>query len=171
MQIRHSSLLARVRFLQTRSEPNLVCYHAPYILCFSRDSLTSVQYYKPWELLPGDEAIIKRQIEEAEDIIQNETLQLVAENPPANEDPTSAADGRPPETSELPADPSETVGSATNVEERSGSEKHNDTNPGSKSPDMSNTTPKAIDSSGILKDHGDDAGEIVLEGEEDTVIY
>jgi len=133
--------------------------------------LTPAKYYKPWELLPGDEDIIKRQIEEAEDIIEKETSHFEADNPPVDDDPTSATNGKPPESSELPADPSETVGSATNLEERSGSELHNDTNPGPKSPDMSNTAQKAIESSEAQKDHGDDAGEIVLEGEEDTVIY
>ncbi len=129
------------------------------------------KYYKPWELLPGDEAIIKRQIEEAEDIIHKETSQFEAENPLENEDSTPVMNGKSREPNDLPVDSSETVGSATNLEERSGSEIRNDTNAGSKSPVMSNYVPKVVESSEAPKDHGDDAGEIVLEGEEDTVIY
>lgn len=143
----------------------------PGRLMAPRYLLTSVKYYKPWELLSGDEAIIKRQIEEAEDIIQKETSQYEAVYPPEAEEPTPATNGKPPEPSDLPADPSETVGSATNLEEHSSSEIHNDTNIDPKSPDASNIAPKAVESVEALKDHGDDAGEIVLEGEEDTVIY
>ena len=138
------------------------------------DLLIFFKYYKPWELLPGDKAVIKRQIEEAEDIIQRETSQLEAENPLEGEDPIPAANGKPPEPSGLPVDPSETVGPATNLEEHRSSEIQNDTNPGPKSPDVSNLSPKAVESTEApeaLKDHGDDSGEIVLEGEEDTVIY
>ena len=133
--------------------------------------LTFLKYYKPWELLPGDEAIIKRQIKEAEDIIQKETSQFEAENPPETEETVSAPNGELPETGDPPLDSSETVGSAIKIEEPPSSEMHDDTNPVPKSPDMSNNTQKAVESSEALKDHGDDAGEIVLEGEEDTVIY
>ena len=137
-----------------------------YSLAASTDLLTCVKYYKPWEPLPGDEAIIQKQIEEAEDIIRKETSQFEAENPPE-----TGTNGRPPETSDLPADSSETVGSATTKEEQLSSAMRDDTNPDPKSPGMSNSPPKAIESSEAPKDHGDDEGDIVLEGEEDTVIY
>ena len=171
MQIRHSSLLARAQFLQTQSEPKLVCFlhlHSPVTLT---DSLTYVQYYKPWELLPGDEAVIKKQIEAAEDIIQREASQFEAENPPETAESSPATTGKPPGNSDLPVNSPETVGSATNKDEQLSSEMHNDTNPDPKSSEMSNKPPKAVEPTEALKDHGDDAGEIVLEGEEDTVIY
>ena len=134
--------------------------------------LTPEKYYKPWELLPGDEAIIKRQIGDAEDVIQKEISQFEAENPPEAEEPTPTTNGKPSEPRDPPADPpSETVGSATTLEDHSNSVIHSNTNIDPKSPDASNIAPKVVESSEALKDNGDDAGEIVLEGEEDTVIY
>ena len=132
-----------------------------------------MKYYKPWELLPGDEATIKRQIEEAEDIIRKETSPSDLENPPETEDPISVTNGKPPESSKMLVESSETVGSATddNLEEPLSSEIHNDTNTDPKFPETSDAAPVHIESSEASKGHGDDAGEIVLEGEEDTVIY
>ena len=132
-----------------------------------------MKYYKPWELLPGDEATINQQIEEAEKIIKKETLQFDVKHPPETEDTTLVANGKPLESTELLIKSSETVGPATdlNLEEPLSSEIRKDTNPDPKSPDTSNAAPKLVESSEASKDLGDDAGEIVLEGEEDTVIY
>ncbi|KAL8728003.1 MAG: hypothetical protein Q9166_005674 [cf. Caloplaca sp. 2 TL-2023] len=61
MHIRHSNMLAQAHFLQTKAEPKL--------------------YYKPWELLPREDAKMKSQIEEVEEIIQREA---------SNSDPEAA---------------------------------------------------------------------------------
>lgn len=56
MRTRHSNMLAMAHCLRTRSEPKL--------------------YYRPWELTPEQEDVIKDQIRDAEDEIANEVRQF-----------------------------------------------------------------------------------------------
>jgi hypothetical protein len=59
-------------FLQTTAEPKIVSTGLSYIRGMQIHILTNLQYYKPWELLPEHEDQIKRQIEEAQAIIDVE---------------------------------------------------------------------------------------------------
>ncbi|KAI9824500.1 MAG: hypothetical protein M1819_000855 [Sarea resinae] len=149
MHLRHSNLLAMAHFLQTKAEPKL--------------------YYKPWELLPGDEDRIKSQIAEAEATVDREVADFNErrrqEQPPNSEKTNGAAtddDGKPAETSE-------TVGSGTNQAEESTLSDANATNDNTPLP--TETLPTADPPHEAAKESGDDGGEVVLEAEEDTVIY
>lgn len=128
----------------------------------------SEQYYKPWELLPGDEAKIKSQIENAERTIEDEIAQFEEENPDTDNS-ISNANQKHSDATDDGAVASETVGLANDLQEPSNSAANTDTNT---NPDLASDVPsKSVLSPDISKDHGDDGGEIVLEGEEDTVIY
>lgn len=121
----------------------------------------------PWELLPGDDARIKSQIEKAEKTIEEEAAQFEEENPETENNILDANAGHPVAEDDAAA-PSETVGLANDLQEPSTSTHANtntDPNPASDAPS------KLIQPDDVSKDHGDDGGEIVLEGEEDTVIY
>ncbi|KAJ5479765.1 hypothetical protein N7530_005274 [Penicillium desertorum] len=71
MQTRHSNMLAMAHFFKTQAQPAL--------------------YYKPWQPRPGDDAMIKQQIEEAEATVAREVAEFEARYPPeafAPEQPT-----------------------------------------------------------------------------------
>lgn len=61
------------------------------------------------------------------------------------------------------------MGLANDLQEPSTSAAPTDTNT-NQNP-ASDVPSKSVQSPDVSKDHGDDGGEIVLEGEEDTVIY
>ncbi|MCJ1400948.1 hypothetical protein MMC11_004159 [Xylographa trunciseda] len=146
MQIRHSNLLATANFLQTKAEPKL--------------------YYKPWDLLQEDEARIKVQIEEAESTIERENREDGVQSPKLDEDSHQIMDTT---MADVETDEPETVGQLTNHEEPIESSSISITNV-----QPLNAIEKTVDTSTaseVPKDHGDDGGDIVVEGEEDTVIY
>ncbi|MCJ1227621.1 hypothetical protein MMC12_004277 [Toensbergia leucococca] len=149
MQIRHSNHLAAAQFLQTKAEPKL--------------------YYKPWELSPGDEAKIKAQIEQAQEFINEETLQFETDSTVNDEAQLSDTIDELVKSPEVKTEVSETVGHATNLAEPSEPATHGDTN---HIPSLDSNASKSHEEPvEALKENGDDGGEIVLEGEEDTVIY
>ncbi|MCJ1385734.1 hypothetical protein MMC17_008857 [Xylographa soralifera] len=146
MQIRHSSLLATANFLQTKSEPKL--------------------YYKPWDLLPEDEARIKVQIMEAEATIQRENIAHGVQNPKLVDVPLQPMDTT---MADVESEKPETVGQLTNDEELIESSSVSNTN--AQPIIKSVRTVDTSTTSELPKDHVDDGGDVVVEGEEDTVIY
>ncbi|KAI9877117.1 MAG: hypothetical protein M1830_004722 [Pleopsidium flavum] len=146
MQIRHSNLLAMARFLHTETEPPL--------------------YYKPWELLPEANAKIKSQIEEAEAIVDREAAEFAEQQQREQDsgDTNDAADID--QAMELKA--SETVGSEANPAEPSDAPLDKTTNNESFFTSEASLAPDVSENG---KDIVDDNGEVVLEAEEDTVIY
>ena len=106
---------------------------------------------------------------EAERMVEQELAQFEAANPGSD-------DGLPLDTDQTPlngaddvVDSSETVGFANVLPESSTPTAIGDTNPElTSTPDV---PARAVEPPDASKDHGDNGGEIVLEGEEDTVIY
>ncbi|KAI4108277.1 MAG: hypothetical protein L6R37_001150 [Teloschistes peruensis] len=143
-------MLAQAHFLQTTAEPKL--------------------YYKPWQLLPSEDAKIKSQIEAVEEQIQRETAESnpdVAANPqPAQETPTQESKvetEREPEPEHATA----TVGSESDIpqeEKTLPSGAPTDQKADNPPPD---TEPAPVEPA---KDNEDDGGEMV-EADEDMVIY
>lgn len=153
MQIRHSNMLAQAHFLQTRAEPRL--------------------YYKPWELLPGDEEKIKAQVEEAEESVGKEAKQWDLDNLATNDEAPSSTNGDagPSQTNEENARAVDTVGAATDVGQPSSPKNSEDTNMNDPVASMEPEEKEvSAEPSEAVKDLGDN-GEEVVEGEEDTVIY
>lgn len=151
MQIRHSNLLAQAHFLSTEAEPKL--------------------YYKPWELLPGQDVKIKSQVVEAERIIEHDSAQRQAEEATDEQLPVSdPPHDRVSEQAEKKSEPAleDTVGSNTDKEE--------DPNRGESGTTNADQLTEPADSQETseppeaLKDQNDDGGE-VMEAAEDTVIY
>lgn len=127
-----------------------------------------MQYYKPWELLPGDEEKLKAQIEEAEGQVRVETEQWDEEHPIADSEFHSNTEPKVPVPEDQEKENSDTVGSITNGENLPIPKQSEDTNMnGTAVPDNEQQPSQPPESS---KDQGDDGGEVV-EGEEDTVIY
>jgi len=151
MQIRHSNLLATAHFLRTKAEPKL--------------------YYMPWNRLPEEEDEIKRQIEEAEATVEKETAAYKAKESETagnvsvqESETTSKASGA---TRSL-----ETVGPITNAGPSNSAEEPNTNQTSSITHNNSVGTSKMIEvPEEVHKDHVDDGGEVVVEGDEDTVIY
>ncbi|KAK4690653.1 hypothetical protein P7C71_g6184, partial [Lecanoromycetidae sp. Uapishka_2] len=133
-----------------------------------KEALTA--YYKPWELLPSQEARITSQVAEAEATIERENKQWDAEYANPEQKEISDEEKKPPEPSEAAETNGheDTVGSPADREKPSSPKADEDTN-------MNDTTPpdvpgKTTEPPEGSKDHGDDGGEVV-EGDEDTVIY
>lgn len=106
---------------------------------------------------------------EAERTIEDEIAQFEAANPGLNDDLAPDTNGKPLNDIDETPGLSETVGLANVLPEPSTSTVHGDTNHDiSSTPDI---PAKAVEPPESSKDQGDDGGEIVLEGEEDTVIY
>ncbi|KAL9001568.1 MAG: hypothetical protein Q9169_000143 [Polycauliona sp. 2 TL-2023] len=154
MHIRHSNMLAQAHFLQTNAEPKLC--------------------YKPWELLPSEDARIKSQVEEAEGIIQRETAQCDPEI--ALESTESQATAVSPNLesrieNEQPVETvEETVGPKTNGPEELNGNANGET--ADKNANASTLEPLQVpaDQQESLKNTDDDGGEMV-EADEDMVIY
>jgi hypothetical protein len=167
MQIRHSNLLATAHFLRTKAEPKLVS--AAIVL--GMQFLIYEQYYKPWNRLPEEEAEIKRQIEEAEATVEKETAAYKAKESETagnvsvqESETTSKASGA---TQSL-----ETVGPITNAGPSNSAEEPNTNQTSSITHNNSVEASKKIEvPEEVHKDHVDDGGEVVVEGDEDTVIY
>ncbi|KAL3419161.1 nuclear protein [Phlyctema vagabunda] len=135
MRIRHSNSLAMAHFLCTKTEPKL--------------------YYKPWELLPGDEERINSQIADAKAIAEREVADFRARHPP-------------PATTTGEADDTATITNSTSKE--TVGEPLAET---PSAPDVKDTTniqaPASAEADKELSDIHN--GEVVVEAEEDTVIY
>ncbi|KAI9780047.1 MAG: hypothetical protein M1839_007029 [Geoglossum umbratile] len=158
MRIRHSNLLAMSYFLHTKAEPKL--------------------YYKPWELSPEQEAQLKSQTTEAEATIGRELQDLEDSRQQEKEggafiqQMTNNSDGDVSPESLDPAHPVELVGLESNPA-TSSSPKPADTNENAQTQptDTSQYTTERVKMHGGEDADGADGGEVVVEAEEDTVIY
>jgi hypothetical protein len=162
MEARHSNLIAMAHFLKTKTEPAL--------------------YYKPWQLRPGDEAVIQEQIEDAKAIVAREVTEFEARYPPeafereelepvSTENPKQqdTSDQQPKLTAEQPSAPE------PQVESKSGEttdmmdvQTTTEQNPKATTDAPTNGTDAAAQAQPDA--HHDDGGEVV-EDNEDTVIY
>ncbi|MCJ1247998.1 hypothetical protein MMC30_005213 [Trapelia coarctata] len=149
MQIRHSNLLATAHFLQTKAEPKL--------------------YYKPCDLLSDDEAKIKSQIEAAETTVERETAEFKAQDPEAIKTLRQQEAKVSMDLVDHPSQDLETVGQVTNAE--GPNDPLQDSNANHLSTLPVEHTVESSATSDVSKDHVDDGGEVLMEGEEDTVIY
>jgi hypothetical protein len=139
-----------------------------------RASLTLFQFYKPWDLQPAHEEQIKSQIEEAQATIDRELKEFEI-RPGSNDEP--AKDGVPQKSTsedqrvqegseEAPRNP-DTVGSETNNNATTVSMQGDSTNSHSVPPSETVHTHQES-AKGHEDDHG---GEVMVEDQEDTVIY
>ncbi|KAL9612778.1 MAG: hypothetical protein Q9167_002663 [Letrouitia subvulpina] len=151
MQIRHSNLLAQAHYLQTNSEPKL--------------------FFKPWELLPGDEDKIKSQVEEAKETIEREKAQFESNMSDENQKLTQAVDSALLKPGVGDSEQKETVGSEINLpNEQQKSPSNDNTNVETNKTPIPNSVEQASTHQETSKEHDDDGGEMV-EADEDMVIY
>lgn len=154
-------MLAMAQFLCTKSEPKLVS-PAP-LSTFS--ALTPKQYYKPWELLPGDAERIKEQITDTEALIEREiqefnkrhkTQLLPEERPREEEAKDEAAETEGEHHAESSPVPPVAESDSTNP-----------------LPPVQAQAPQSGSDVHVLaeRDPLEENGEVVVEGDEDTVIY
>ncbi|KAG9237220.1 pinin/SDK/memA/ protein conserved region-domain-containing protein [Amylocarpus encephaloides] len=133
MRTRHTNVLAMAHSLKTKTEPKL--------------------YYKPWELLPREEEIIRQQIKDAEALVRREEEEFAERHPDRPKKKSSIIE-------KANVTSTETVGK-----------------PQSKSPSVSKTfdthdTPVHITQEPDAKQSLEEQnGEVVVENDEDTVIY
>lgn len=155
----------------------------------------NLQYYKPWQLRSGDEAIIREQIEEAEATVEREVAEFDARYPPEafvyeklepisaevagpQGEPEAQQQAKPtaePVPEQAPAPKSEAEADAQEPKETSDKK---DAEPIEENPSEStppNTVPVGMDGAADSRDahraaHDDD-GDEMLEDNEDTVIY
>lgn len=155
MRIRHSNLLSRAHFLSTKTEPKLVCANNPSNYMLSADHL---QYYKPWEPLPEEEIRIKRQISEIEALIKRELEEF------NNSHPEESSKEAPIPEEKIDSSSKETVGEPHIEPPPISNADVDPPNPPTKppQPDQSATGEHS------LEEHN---GEVVVEADEDTVIY
>lgn len=119
--------------------------------------------------MPGEEERIQKQIEDAERMVEREAAEFEAENPGISDDPATNAHENTVEKPDDAAASSPTVGLANALKEPSTCTTNGDTNPKINPP--SDLPAKTIEPPDVSRDNGNDAGEILVEGEEDTVIY
>ncbi|KAI1857015.1 uncharacterized protein JN550_013508 [Neoarthrinium moseri] len=160
MRTKHDHLLATARFLRTRTVPQV--------------------YYLPWEPTEDEEDIIKDQIRDAEDLIDSETREfkqrkeqrLKALGITTQEAPASESDPAP----ELQPTESPSVDQDENTVGKTDTDATHDVPP--QQPDETSETTNrdsAQASKGGHHDHqdkdADETGDVMVEGDEDTVIY
>ncbi|KAI9826294.1 MAG: hypothetical protein M1832_000211 [Thelocarpon impressellum] len=165
MRIRHSNTLAMARCLHTSAEPRL--------------------YYKPWELRPAEKARIKGQIEEAEATVAREVREheerrrldaeqeTAAEGPPRTTDAANGGAVQDPggHTVGLESKQAESTHvESTDVESTHVETIHVESTDHGPSPAPA---PPASPPPEPVREHIEDGdgAEVVLEADEDTVIY
>jgi hypothetical protein len=164
MNTRHSNLLARAKSLCTKAEPEIVSL-SPVTCLFSKFQAHTQQYYLPWKLTEAQEATIKLQGRDAEEQVAQEKadyarrrvqrlkeLGVTVSEPDPLEDTNAGAPSPDETSSKMDVEPS----GPKNVDEEQ--------NLSSKGEEAGQ--PPA----GHDKDH-DDAGYVMVEAAEDTVIY
>ena len=119
--------------------------------------------------MPGEEERIQKQIEDAERIVEREAAEFEAENPGISDDTGTNAHKNTVEKPDDAAASSPMVGLANALKEPSTCTTNGDTNP--KINPTSDLPAKTIEPPDVSKDNCNDAGDILVEGEEDTVIY
>jgi hypothetical protein len=162
--------------------------------CLVTNNLT-MQYYKPWQLRSGDEAIIREQVEEAEATVAREVAEFNARYPPEafvyeKLEPISAEVAGPageseaqqqakptaePVSEEAPApkaevDAQEPKETSDKKDAEPSEEKPSEPTPTSTVP-MPMGMDGAADSRDAHRAAHDDDGDEMLEDNEDTVIY
>ncbi|WEW61171.1 hypothetical protein PRK78_006661 [Emydomyces testavorans] len=155
LNVRHLNMRATAHFLKTKSKP--------------------VLYYKPWQLRPEEESLIRTQIEEVEATIVRETEQfdrqdLLTEKeqestgvPPAVESINTGDRMKSSANNVLKPD---TVGADTNsLEKPSEAQEHNTIK------DHISIPLERNEDTSHSKLNEDDSGDVILEDKEDTVIY
>ena len=155
MLILQSNALAASHFLKTVAEPRIVSRRLIIPLCICSMYL---QYYKPWELRPEDEAKIQSQVSDVKAGVKEESK--VVEILGSSIAQSIKSPG--------PADRPNTVGQVANKRE------HIDqtAKPVANSDSIIKTDTKPLTAvQESLKECVDDGGDDVVEGEEDTVIY
>jgi hypothetical protein len=125
--------------------------------------LTISQFYRPWELLPREEECIKTQIAETEAIIEEEVEEFQRQHP--KESGEVSRQDRPAEGVNTNGASKETVGEPR-LESPSVSNAPGDT--------TNNLSAQATQSEQVMAEKPsleDNNGEVLVEAEEDTVIY
>lgn len=176
-------MLAMAQFLSTKTEPRLVG-----ISYFSNSGsfLTISQYYKPWELRPEDDDQIARQIADADDQIEREIdefeqrrREAIGEEPSVDQQVTvhdgDVVEESAPSKSMVGSEPSEETAEshATNAGDANVDEPEKLTNDDGEI-GVEKELPKGVPiAQEKIQDVLDDEhhGEMVVEAEEDTVIY
>ena len=155
IRTRHSNMLARAHFLSTKTEPKLVRCYPPICDIFEADGF---QYYKPWELVPEEESRIKGQISDVEFLIERELAEFDKLYP---EEPNKEA---PVPEEEINTSSKETVGEPRAESPPNPNTDIDPTNPPAQDPPSDQTA---------VRKHslGEHNGEVVVEADEDTVIY
>ncbi len=117
-----------------------------------------LQYYKPWELLPRDEERIKTQIKEAEATIKRETAEFDLRNPnrPGKEEP-SKEEIAYSMSKEVPGEPLTESPSISKVDDTTNN--------------FPAREPPAEKTKAEKQAQEEHNSEVVVENDEDTVIY
>lgn len=159
-------------------------------------TLTNPQYYKPWDLRPEDEAKIEAQIEEAEATVDAELGEFERQREDerrasdTNEDsmqvdaepaqPSASVDSEPPDNARQAGDTADEDIDQTTIDSKDEptSDGQGDTlmteiAPGTTDGTKDNQPDEAAHIADLEngKEAADENGEVVLEGEEDTLIY
>lgn len=165
MRIRHSNMLAVARFLHTDKEPRL--------------------YYKPWKLSPSQEERIRTQVDEAEMSVRKERRdsegyhQDEAKLHEGSDEPGKEQQDRSHVTDASAEAPDTTMTDAEDDRTKPGDEAPRADDADHSNPQAATATncgpenlPVHSDERHGSADSGDsDGGEVVLEADEDTVIY
>ena len=182
MRIRHSNMLAVARFLHTDKEPRLV---SRSFTVWAAIRLTSSQYYKPWKLSPSQEERIRTQVDEAEMSVRKERRdsegyhQDEAKLHEGSDEPGKEQQDRSHVTDASAEAPDTTMTDAEDDRTKPGDEAPRADDADHSNPQAATATncgpenlPVHSDERHGSADSGDsDGGEVVLEADEDTVIY
>ncbi|KAK6834204.1 hypothetical protein PG987_008898 [Apiospora arundinis] len=170
MKTRHSHLVATARYLRTETKPHI--------------------YYLPWDLTQRQEYLIKDQVQDAKDLVDQETrefkqrkekrlrdLGIVPEEKdiPSGDEMVIEETAQPPPSSSLPAadQPGEQQQQQEQHKNTVGSKNDSDPNP-LPQPDSTNDRAPAQEASNAGGSHAkeaDKAGDVMVDEGEDTVIY
>ncbi len=102
MRTRHAQMLNSANFLQTSSEPKLVCSRG--VPSEVWDGSNESQYYRPWELRPDEEDRIEIQIKEAEGLVEIEATEFEGRPVKVAEPVGEIGSGSPARTLTAPID-------------------------------------------------------------------
>jgi len=158
MRLRHANMLRLANYLQTKAEPKL--------------------YYKPWDILPEQEEQIRQQVEDTQAIIDQELVNFEQRRveQQSEEPDTHHTNGLDTETVKSNTEGIELTQEATDTQSRDIDESANIAEtvdkPASPGADVIN----AVIAKGTADDEMREAvdenqGDMVVEAEEDTVIY
>ncbi|KKK13504.1 hypothetical protein P175DRAFT_0512392 [Aspergillus ochraceoroseus IBT 24754] len=157
MQTRHTNLVAMAYCLKTRTEP--------------------VLYYKPWQLRPQNESIIRDQVHDAEATVARELEEFEARSAAQEEEALDTEKQKLPEETAEQASTSKDTQNAQSTEPETDparAETNHDKDPSivktESTPAIHNDIPLNHDQADVHRGAEDDGGEVV-EDNEDTVIY